>query len=100
MRGGRSRDFLQRFVRARVPPVHRTVVLLALVACEPTADVPDRDPPTVRWVYPPPPLGLPLGAPVGRLGRGQTPQPVASLGIAAGADGDELAALQHAALWP
>jgi hypothetical protein len=85
-----------------VPPVHRTVVLLALAACEPTADAPDRDTrPPATWVYPPPPSAFPLGASQGWLGRSQPPQPMTALGIASAAGPDAgLAALHLATAWP
>ena len=88
--------------------MHRWVVLLALAACAPTAAEDasghvrrERDEPTT-WVYPPP-VGLPLGAVHGRLGRGQTPQPIVELGIAS-AGGPEAAAgrgpLRQPTVWP
>src|SRR6185295_7741234 len=82
-------DRRQRPLRDRVPPVHRAVVLLALAACEPTADAPDRgNLPPVTWVYPPPPGAFPLGASQGWLGRSQPPQPITALGIASAAGPD------------
>lgn len=81
--------------------VHRWVALLALTACEPTAPPPEggaEAPVTpVTWVSPPRPVGFPLGAIRGRLGRSQPPQPVVDLGIASAAG--ELAPLHLAALF-
>ena len=59
--------------------MHRWVVLLALVGCEPPP-APDAVPRT--WVYPPAPPVWPLGAVTGTIGRSQAPQLVESLGIA------------------
>ena len=76
-----------RGARARVQPVHRWVVLLALAACEPTVPARDaagtRDSSPVTWVVAPSPGGFPLGAAQGRLGRSQAPQPLVDTGIAA-----------------
>jgi hypothetical protein len=90
-----------------VHPVLRRVALLALVACGPPAPL-DRAAPA-RWLYPPAPVGLPLGTAHGRLGRSQRPQAMLGLGIAgpgdrrdpAGAGIDpSLAPLDVAMAWP
>jgi len=73
--------------------VHRRVVLLALVACEPPAPAPEPLPP--RWAYAPPPLALPAGELRGRIGRSQAPQQP----LAAGITGSVRAPLRDATAW-
>lgn len=71
--------------------MHRWVALLALASCEPTAPPAEVGPAEagpavarpVAWLIPPAPVGFPLGAIRGRLGRGQAPEPVVELGVAA-----------------
>ncbi|HEX2688301.1 MAG TPA: PQQ-binding-like beta-propeller repeat protein [Kofleriaceae bacterium] len=79
--------------------MHRWVALLALAACDPTARPGETGKanaaPPVAWVVPPAPIGFPLGAAAGRLGRSQPPQPLVDLGIASAAG--ELAPLYLAA---
>ncbi len=58
--------------------MHRLVVLLALVGCEPPAE-PDAVP--VSWVYPPAIAAWPIGPVSDTFGRSQAPQLVDQLGI-------------------
>lgn len=79
----------------------RRVALLVLAACEPAA-APPEEPAPVVWVVPPAPGGFPLGVVNGRLGRGQPPQPLVELGLAAEAGRRlaPLAPLRLATPWP
>jgi hypothetical protein len=72
----------------------RRLVLLALVACEPTAPLPEAPPP--HYVYAPPPVPPAIGAVRGRFGRSQPPQLVAQLGIT----GAARVPLRQPMLWP
>ncbi len=74
--------------------VARRFLLLALLAaCEALAPAAEAPPP--QWVYVPAPSGWPVGAPQGRFGRAQAPQPLVSLGIA----GTQKVPLRLATLW-
>ncbi len=74
--------------------VHRRVMLLVTIAaCETVTLAPG--PPAPTWVYPPPPPSWPLGAPMGRIGRSQAPQPAPPAGIT----GDVKFPLRLATAW-
>lgn len=74
--------------------VTRRLLVLALIAsCD--APAPPVVGPPPAWVYAPAPSGWPLGAPQGRFGRAQAPEPLVSLGIG----GAPKSPLRLATLW-